>query len=59
MDLSPSKADLRVRWVIACSRRATAIRQGDLEAALVESRRIDLLLDQWPASDARALSRPA
>lgn len=54
----PTMADLRVRWVIALARRRAAIRVGDLDAALIEDRRIDLLLDQWPAARATVLPSP-
>ena len=51
--------DLRSRWVIACARRRQAILKGDLDAALLEDRRIDLILDDWPAAQATVLSSPA
>ena len=57
--VSPTMADLRVRWIIALARRREAIRKGDLDAALVEQRRIDLILDQWPASHSTVLSTSA
>ena len=55
----PTMADLRVRWVIALARRREAIRKGDLDAALVEQRRIDIILDLWPAVATTVLSTNA
>ena len=57
--MAPTMADLRVRWVIALARRREAIRKGDLDAALVEQRRIDIILDLWPAVATTVLSTTA